>query len=111
MVNNRFSTVYTTEWRRRHAERQKATLECAHRNCVTAADRFARRFVALFLDMQMNGLGLREIAAEMNERGYATRQGKRWTDQAVRQVLKRRKNIINSEVLNRPHYVGWDRRR
>lgn len=111
MVNNRFSPVYTAEWRRRHAERQKPTLERAHRNCVTAADRFARRFLALFLDMQKDGLGLRAIATEMNERGYTTRQGKCWTRQAVRQVLKRYKNVMKGEVLNRPRYVGWDRRR
>ena len=82
----------------------------AHEACVAEADRFARRFLALFLDLQKKGLGLRAIAAEMNDRGYVTRRGKRWTDQAVRQVLKRKRSIIAAEVLKRRRYVGWDRR-
>ena len=51
------------------------------------------------------------MAAEMNARGYTTRRGGCWTDQAVRQILKRRKNIIAAEVLIKRRYIGWDRGR
>jgi hypothetical protein len=102
---------YTPQRRRWHADCQKRALALAHRGSVRAADRFARRFLPLLLDMQKKGMGLRAIAAEMNERGYTTRRGRCWTDQAVRQILKRRKNILAAEVLIRRHYIGWDRGR
>lgn len=102
---------YTPQRRRWHGECQKRALDLARHGVVGAADRFARRFLPLLLDMQKKGMGLRAMAAEMNERGYTTRRGRCWTDQAVRQILKRRKNIIAAEVLTRRRYIGWDRGR
>jgi hypothetical protein len=100
---------YTPERRRWHGERQRHALDLAHHGSTKAADRFARRFLPILLDMQKKGMGLREIAREMNARGYTTRRGCCWTDQAVRQVLKRRGNIIAAEVMKRPRFIGWDR--
>ena len=100
---------YTAQRRRWHGECQKRALDLAHRGSVKAADRFARRFLPLLLDMQKKGLGLCAMADEMNERGYTTRRGRHWTSQSVRQILKRRKNIVAAEVLIRRHYLGWDR--
>ena len=100
---------YTPERRRWHGERQRHALALAQHGCIKAADRFARRFLPLLLDMQKKGMGLREIAREMNARGYATRRGGCWTDQAVRQVLKRRRNIIAAEVMKHRRFIGWDR--
>lgn len=55
-----------------------------------AADRFARRFLPKIIALQRSGLGLRGIAEAMNEQGFTSRCGRAWTDQTVRQVLKRR---------------------
>src|SRR5262249_55278301 len=81
------AAFFTPEQRRRHAGGQKPTLDRAHKACRAAADRFARRFLPLILDMQRQNMGLRAIAQALNARGYVTRQGRRWTDQAVRQIL------------------------
>jgi|SRR5882672_7343251 len=101
------AAYFTPTQRRRHAERQKPILERAHRACRTAADRFARRFLPLVLDMQQQGIGLRDIARQLNARGYVTRQGKPWIDQTVRQILKRKGNVISTEILQPRRYLGW----
>lgn len=104
---------YTVEWRRRHGERLKPHLDHAHQRCIVAADLFASRFLPMLLAMQQRGMGLREIAVEMNTRGYTTRRNGPWTDQAIRQMLKRRPNLITAEVFNEPPrsgFVGWHRR-
>jgi hypothetical protein len=104
---------YTLEWRRQHAERLKQHLDQAHQRCIVAADLFARRFLPMLLKMQQHGMGLREIAAEMNARGYTSRRDGPWTDQTIRQMLKRRPHLIIAEVFNEPPrsgFVGWQRR-
>jgi hypothetical protein len=103
---------YTIEWRHEHSERLKHHLDHAHQRCIIAADLFARRFVPMLVMMQQRGMGLREMAAEMNARGYSSRQDGPWTDQTIRQMLKRRHHLIIAEVFNeqpRLAFVGWQR--
>lgn len=99
---------YSREWRRQHRLRLKSHLEQAHQRCVDAADRFARRFLPMVLAMQHHGMSLRAIALEMNDRGYTARCGGPWTDQTVRQVLKRRGNLLNSEMIDKVRFIGWN---
>lgn len=104
---------WTHERRRLHGERLRFTLARAHRACVTAADRFARRYLPLLLAMQRRGMGLRAIAMELNANGHLTRCGGPWTDQAVRQLLKRRHHILGREVYHaeaRLQFIGWSRK-
>ena len=104
---------WTHERRRLHGERLRFTLDRAHHACVVAADRFARRYLPLLLAMQRQGKGLRAIAADLNANGHTTRCGGPWTDQAVRQLLKRRHHILGSEVYQaeaRLQVIGWDRK-
>jgi hypothetical protein len=101
---------YTDEWRRRHAERLQTSLERAHARCIIAADLFARRFLPMLLAMQRHGKGLRAMATEMNLHGYLSRYGGPWTDQTVRQMLKRRQTVITTEVFDQPRrFIGWNR--
>jgi hypothetical protein len=103
---------YTAEWRQQHGIRLKPHLDDAHHRCVIAADLFARRFLPMVLNLQRHGLGLRATAAEMNHRGYVARHGGIWTDQTVRQLLKRRHHIIGTEVFDeqpRVRFIGWSR--
>jgi len=104
--------TYTWDWRRRHGERQKTVLATAHRACIAAADQFARRFLPLLLDMQKQGMGWRAMASEMNARGYTSRQGLPWTDQTVRQMLKRLHPGIAAEVFKGQAtvFIRWNRR-
>jgi hypothetical protein len=104
---------WTPEHRRLHGERLRFTLDRAHRACVAAADRFARRYLPLLLAMRRRGMGLRAIAVELNANGHTTRCGGPWTDQAVRQLLKRRHHILGSEVYQaqpRLWIIGWSRK-
>lgn len=101
------AAFFSPEQRRRHAERQKPALDRAHKACRTAADRFARRFLPSILDMQRQGIGLRAIAQALNARGHVTRLGRPWTDQAVRQILKRKENVIKTQIFQSPRYLGW----
>lgn len=99
---------YSSEWRHQHQLRLQPHLEHAHQRCIAAADRFARRFLPMVLAMQRHGLGLRAIAVEMNDRGYTARCGGPWTDQTVRQVLKRRRNLLNTEMMDTVRFIGWN---
>jgi len=82
----------------------------AHIARLIAVYHFVRRFLPLVIEMQKKGMGLRAIARALNAQGYTSRQGKTWTDQTVRQLLKRRRNILAAEVINQPRYIGWNRR-
>lgn len=104
---------WTTEHRRRHGERLRFTLDHAHRACIAAADRFARRYLPILLTMQHQGMGLRAMASELNTNGHTARYGGPWTDQAVRQLLKRRRHLLDGEVYAaqpQSRFIGWNRK-
>ncbi len=105
-------STYTSDWRLQQRDRVQSHLDHAHRRAAAVADLFARRFLPMVLAMQRRGLGLRATATEMNNRGYTARHGGIWTDQTVRQLLKRRRNVIITEVFDgqpRMRFIGWDR--
>lgn len=54
-----------------------------------AADSFARRVVPTISAYRNMGMGLRKIAAELNNVGIKTPRGKDWTAQAVKNVIGR----------------------
>jgi hypothetical protein len=56
-------------------------------------------------------MGLRAMAAELNANGHTARHGGPWTDQTVRQLLKRRRHLLDGEVFAaRPRFIGWNRK-
>jgi hypothetical protein len=104
---------WTAERRRLHGERLRLALDEARDACIAAADRFARRYLPILLAMQRQGMGLRAIASELNANGHTTRHGGPWTDQTVRQLLKRRRHLLDREVLiaqPQPRFIGWNRK-
>jgi hypothetical protein len=73
-----------------------------------SADEFAGKYVLIIKQMQKQGMGLTRIARILNQHGHSSPRGLRWTDQTVRQVLKRSNKIpplnprgISSEVFGR----------
>jgi DNA invertase Pin-like site-specific DNA recombinase len=54
-----------------------------------ASDAFAARVAPVAKDLQASGLSLRQIAADLTERGVETMRGGAWTAAAVRNVLLR----------------------
>lgn len=82
------------------------------------ADKFAQKYYAIIREKQKMGYGLVEIANQLNKEGHKSRRGGEWTDQTVRQILKR----IPEEpkpVIKKPPVVvistqtkrsiGWDK--
>jgi DNA invertase Pin-like site-specific DNA recombinase len=53
------------------------------------ADGFATDIAPLAAELAAAGRSLRQIAAAMNDQGYETRRGKRWTAGAISRVLSR----------------------
>jgi|ERR1035437_519223 hypothetical protein len=81
-----------------------------------AADDFAKKYGPMILDKQKMGYGLVEIAKQLNNEGHKSRRGAEWTDQTVRQILKRmpkqkpivlvKPPIIVPQI--RKKWIGWD---
>lgn len=59
----------------------------ATRANIQAADVFARKVYPVIEDMIAEGLSLRAMARELNERGMRTRTGKHWAASTVRNVI------------------------
>jgi len=85
---------FTPERRAQYAEDTKDARVVAEQARKQAADKVARQFLPMILDMQQQGLGLTEIANRMNAQGFKTRRGSIWTDQTVRQILKRQPDPV-----------------
>jgi len=102
---------WTKERRCQHASTMQPTLVLAHRACRHAADQFAGHYLPMLLSMQQHGVGVRAMARAMNANGFSSRQGGPWTEQTVRQVLKRRQSLLTSELFDEQpeHIVGWTR--
>lgn len=72
----------------------------SHDSRIEKANQFANQYLDTIIQMRNKGMGLREIAAEMNAYGYVTRRGSPWTDQTVRQMLKRMKQSVGDAERN-----------
>lgn len=124
----------TPERRERFRQETKRAILMAHEVQQKQADDFAMKHEKIITLMQRQGIGLVVIAAKLTEAGYKSPRGGAWTDQTVRQVLKRIKNFaaakkigdkprdLSSEVLisvpraptvvrtgNRPKIIRWER--
>ena len=92
-------TAWTEEHRRLHGQTLHATLLLAHHACRMAADEFARHHLPMVISMQCQGIGLRAMAQTLNANGFTARQGGPWTEQTVRQLLKRRHSLLITELF------------
>lgn len=89
--------------------RQKANQARQH-----VADDFALRFRAIIIEMQQDDNNLKEIARKLNAAGHTARRGGPWTDQTVRQILKRIKpqrglksEVIDTLTSGTRRMIGW----
>jgi hypothetical protein len=106
----------TPERRERFSQETRVARAKANETRQRNADAFAKEHASVISKLQRDGLGLTEIATKMNEAGHTSRRGGPWTDQTVRQILKRLKKItikdIRSEVVSDievkgPRFIGW----
>lgn len=81
---------FTPERRRQYSEETQHSRALAEQARKDAADEYAKQYLPLIVEMQRKGMDLRAIAREMNALGHKSRRGGPWTDQTVRQMLKRR---------------------
>lgn len=81
---------FTPERRQQYEEETRTAREMAEQVRKEKADEYAKQFLPLIVEMQRKGLGMIEIAKEMNALGHKSRRGGPWTDQTVRMMLKRR---------------------
>lgn len=79
----------TPERRERFREETKEALKLAKRNQKAYADAFAQQHLPMIQSMLTDGFNFLQIAEKMNADGHRTRQDAVWTDQTVRQILKR----------------------
>lgn len=88
------------------------------------ADKFANKYISIIKEKQKMGFNLVEIAKQLNEEGHKSRRGSEWTDQTVRQILKRvpepivikpltQNKTIESEIFRdvplKRRVLGWDK--
>lgn len=79
----------TPERRQRFVEETEEARRLAHATFRQKTEEFAERFAPLILALQDEGLNFKEIADRLTAQGYASRHGRRWTDQAVSDLLVR----------------------
>ena len=79
----------TPERRKEFAESTKEALVLAKKTQKNKADNFAKKHLPIIQKLKTQGLNLIEIANKLNEDGLTSRRGTSWTDQTVRQILKR----------------------
>lgn len=77
------------ERRDRYARETVAALKVAKKRQKDLADAFAKKYLRLIERMQKEGFNLSQIAAKLTAEGHTSRRGGIWTDQTVRQILKR----------------------
>ena len=75
------------------------------------ADKFAKKYISIIVAKQKQGFGLVEIAKQLNDEGHKSRRGGEWTDQTVRQILKRFPSIDDPPVtpVQRKKIIGWEK--
>jgi hypothetical protein len=106
----------TFERRKKFGEDTKESLAKAYRCKRAKADIFARKMFKIIKNLQDDGITeKRALARILNEQGFTSPNGGVWTDQTVRQVLKRiskmvRHRDISSQVLKPYRIIGWDRK-
>lgn len=81
---------FTPERRQQYSVETQLSRDIAEQVRKEKADEYAKQFLPLIVEMQHRGIGMIEIAKEMNALGHKSRLGGPWTDQTVRQMLKRR---------------------
>jgi hypothetical protein len=64
------------------------------------ADTFARSTLPIIQAYQRQGLTLRKIAKELNNRGIPTARGGRWHDQTLVRVMKRTQSKTSYAVIH-----------
>jgi hypothetical protein len=103
----------TPERRRQFAEDTRTARRLAEQARKRAADVFAKLYAPMIETMQDDGMTVSQIVARLNATGHLSRRGGPWTDQTVRQVLKRmakRFKDLRAEVMSPRRLIGWDRR-
>ena len=79
----------TPERRQQLSEDTKEARIVAEQARKQKADVFAQKYVQIIEKMLKQGMTKLDIATRLNEDGHRSRRGDPWTDQTIRQVLKR----------------------
>lgn len=114
-IRSKLINRMTEDRRRQLADETKEARSKANQVRKRLADTFALKFRSIIMQMQQDGMGLSEIAKNLNASGHVARRGGAWTDQTVRQVLKRTQKPtsrgVSSEVIENLHtdrrVIGW----
>lgn len=101
-IKDKLTERLTPERRQRFRKETAHTITVAREVHLRNADDFARKHERVIHKLQEQGMNLTEIARRLTVDGYTSSRGGPWTDQTVRQVLKRLKpkpGGLTSEVL------------
>jgi hypothetical protein len=129
-IKTKLAERLTSDRRKKFAEDTEQARSLAEKARKNAADKFAQKYIPIIKQLQNRGMGLTEIAKHLNTEGHKSRRGGAWTDQTVRQVLKRtvaqpavKSRDLSSELLGKPKVIqqdikigtpkrilGWDRK-
>ena len=86
--------MLTPERRQRFAEETKEALKIAKQAQQQIANDFAEKYIPIIEALQKQKLTIIEIASKLNDDGHLSPRGTIWTDQTVRQILKRMKKPL-----------------
>ncbi len=87
----------TLDRKNKFAKSTEKARKLAKKSQQDKADAFALKYYPIIQEM-LEELTLTQIAQRLNREGYISRYGRYWTEQTVRQVLKRIHRLKQTEI-------------